>query len=351
MGLLANAIQNAPDNGYLRLKAMEIDETIVVDRPLRLVAENPGETVLQMKNGVGFVLKADAHLHGFVFQGEKVERASPAIEIVEADPLIESCSFERFTSVIKASGQRTNGRVQHCRIYRCGIGIMIASGASITLLDCDFDHAGIFPLVAGTQSRAVASGCSFTNTHLGGVVINEESYGEFERCEWSGSPTVADQTKRNFHAQLMAIGGGRLILRQCNLRDGNALGVHLSNGRGELSDCELTGNEWAGIQISDGSTADLRNCRVLRNGQAGVAVSNRAELTAVGLTVMGNAAAGVSVQRQAKIAVRDSHLGDNMVGIFVSGDSRGAVERCNLDGNLRGPTFAEPNAFLEVDGA
>jgi hypothetical protein len=348
---ISEAIQRARPHDHIRVKSAELTETIVIDRPLTIVADAPGQTVLQPRAGAPCLrIAADAHIHGFILRAGGAP-GTKAIEVVAGRSIVESCNFESVNSAIILSGDGTFCTIRNCRMEKCGVGVNLSGQAQVELEGCDIDHASLYPLVAGGRSSVQARACSFTNTHLGGIVIYQGSHGDFEQCEWAASPTEPDQQRRPFHAQLMVQDGGNVVLRRCGIRSGLAVGVQLGKGgQAQLVDCEITGNGWAGVQSSDESSVELLRCRVLNNGAAGVAVFDGARVSAIEIESIGNKAAGLSALRRGTFELRSSRLSGNIVGVYVSEQAGGRIEDSDLTGNQRGPIVADPGSPLECLG-
>ena len=109
----------------------------------------------------------------------------------------------------------------------------------------------------------------------------------------------------NAYAGVQISEGGNPTVRDCQIRDGQGPGVWVQEqGQGTIGKCVITGNAYAGVQITTGGNPTMRDCQIRGNGYEGVWVSEQGQGTFTGNTLTGNARGAWDIESTAGKVVR-----------------------------------------------
>jgi hypothetical protein len=345
-GDVSAAIARAKPGDRIKLLPGVYPETLVADRAITIVSEIPGEAIFSPPGeACGVHLSADATLIGLTVEGDGVKRNG--VEVTAGDPLLRDFKCVGTTAALMVeSGARL--RLETSHISRNGFGAMIKSGGEIFGTGCVFEDNRLFTVLVERQARALFEDSQFLSTHLGGLVLNEQGYGEFARCVWRNSPT-AQRENRPFHAQLMLLPGAVARLSQdCRVMSGGGAGVHSNQGQLFLYDAEIGENTDAGVQLDQRSVADIQRCRIVRNGGAGVIVKEDSRLNALLLDASENGAGGLVLLGPAAAEVNQGRLANNLVGAVVTQGARLKIADCDVSGNRDGSIRSDGTGVAEA---
>jgi hypothetical protein len=345
-GDVSAAIARAKPGARIKLLPGVYPETLVVDRAVTIVSETPGAAVFSPPGEACAIhISADATLIGLAVECDGTKRNG--VEVTAGAPVLRDFKCSGVTAgLIVENGARL--RLETSHISRCGFGAKINSGGEIVGVGCVFDNASLFSALVERKARALFEETQFLSTHLGGLVLNEQAYGEFKACEWRNSPT-APRESRPFHAQLMLLAGAVARLTEnCRLTSGGGAGVHSTQGQLFLSDAEITENADAGVQLDQGSVADIQRCRSQRNGGAGVIAKEGSRLSAFLLDASDNAAAGLALLGPAWAEVNQGRLANNLVGAVVTQGAQLKIADCDVSGNRDGAICGDGTGLTEA---
>jgi Right handed beta helix region len=348
---ISAAVQAAQPGAYIRLSPGEFVESIVIDRPVTIVAEAAGQTIIRNPPGApALKLAADVVLYGLTLRDSGSSQDN-AVEIVNGRATIDNCTFAMSnSSALSAKGAGVEAIVRTCQVANSGTAFSFADGARGTLEDCEVASAGLMPLFADGRSNLEMRRCRFTNTRLGGVVVQNGSHVAFEECHWSGNPVEKDLQRVRFRAQL-TVNGAKAVLKCCQIMGGSAVGVSIERGgEAELSDTEIADNGRAGLQVMENSVAEVLRCRLRNHGGGGIVVLDGSRLKAAELDVSGSKAAGIAAAGGGSFEVRSGRFSGNLVGAAVLAGGRGLLENCDLTGNVQGPISVAEGCPLQCIG-
>jgi F-box protein 11 len=349
-GAISAAIQRSQPGDTVRLRSGLYVESVLVDRPVNIVADAPGQVVIQsLPQTPCLQLAADAVVQGITLSATGTKLAT-AVQVIAGQPRLENCDIESPVAAIVADQAQTGFVLRGCRLHQAGVAIQLSNGAQGIMADCEVTEVRLFAIVLERQAAIQAYRCRISHTKLGGVVVQQDSRAEFEQCEFAGNPAEAERQNRYLDAQLQ-LTGGKLELRDCWLHDGQGCGVALQKGgHATLTNCRITGHAMAGIQIGDQCLARLNGGHIANNRGAGILVMDGGQLIAMEIDVRHNQAAGVAALRGGAFEVNASRINGNMVGVGASEQAGGVVANSDLTGNTRGPIIAQTGCSVQCHG-
>ena len=352
-GPVSAAIAAAQPGDLIRLQSGVYPETLVVDRAVTIMAETPGETVISPPgNACALYITGNATVTSLVIDtGERQNDRgviNNGVEIVSASPHLQDLRCTGAGIGLLVSGAGSCVRLDGGQFLRCRYGVHVTQGGRALLFDCVIADTFTYPLLIDTGGTVEAVDTQFVATTIGAVIISADSYADFAGCIWRESPTV-DQKQRRFEAQLIIMAGGAATLRAgCRGLAGPAIGILVEGGKLTMDHAEISGNGWAGLQLSRNAIAELAHCDVSANGGVGVLVTDASVLTARDLRVCGNKAVGVLVSDLAAAEIIASRISGNLGGALLAGDGRLRLVDCDLSGNLNGPTRIDGRSSPEM---
>lgn len=346
-GEISAAIQRLDPGKHIRLLPGIYTETIVVDRPVTIFADTPGETIIRPPDrACGLRVSADATIIGLAFDGQGFNNT--AVEVVGGTPKLEDLWISGAGIGMLVSGVEATPLASRCRFLDCRIGVKVTDSATASFTDCEVADSRLYPLWICRGSMARVHNTRFAGTRWGGVIVQDDnSQAEFQTCEWFDN-IKADEKKRRFHAQLMVLDGGIATLSErCRIANGSAIGIMVSGGKIMLTDCAVEENAWTGLQVSQSGEAELLRCQVGTNGEYGVNVSEGGSVLASNVKIVGNGLFGLAISGPASVEISQSRFSGNLYGASLRQGGRGRFQDCDLRGNRNGPFASEDGCPLE----
>ena len=343
-GSITAAIRRASPGDQIKLASGVYDESVVVDRPVTIIADVAGGAVLTPGDrAFGLRITADAHIIGLAIDGGGLR--NQAVEVLGG-----MTKFSHLTVSNAGTGAWVGGgagQFSRCSFQDCRVAIYVTAAAHAAFKSCTAVRAGLFSLLVEKGSTAEAMNTHFSASRLGGGVITERSQANFLHCEWLNSPS-ADQQQRQFHAQLMIMEGAAAALAECLVANGGAIGIHLQGGRLTLTNSTLEKNGWAGLQISQQGEATLERVEVRSNSGAGVVGLEGSRIVGSHVHVRDNAAAGLVLRGSSTAKLNNSLLAGNLVGLGVQQGGQARLEDCDLRGNKQAPAVKDAESRFEL---
>jgi hypothetical protein len=344
-GSITAAIRAASPGDHIQLASGVYDESVVVDRPVTIVAAVPGGAVLTPGDrGFGLRITADATIIGLAIDGGGLR--NQAVEVLGGAPKLSNLTIAN-AGTGASIGNSSAARFSGCTFQNCRIAIHVTAAARAVFESCEATGAALFSLLVDKGSTAEAVDTGFAASRLGAVVITERSQASFSRCRWLDSPS-AEQQQRQFHAQLMIMDGAVSTLTGCVVANGGASGIQLQGGRLTLTDSTLEKNVWAGLQISQQGEATLKGVEVRNNSGAGVVALEGSKIAGADVHIRANAAAGLLLRGSSTATLSKSVVTGNSVGVGVQQGSQAHLEDCDLRGNKQAPTIKDAESRLEL---
>jgi len=143
-----------------------------------------------------------------------------------------------------------------------GCAVNILQG-KLRLENCDITSDSYSCIeINGSEAEGIVSYCQIHNSKKGaGVYVTENGTGQIENCE----------IFRNAYAGIEIRKGGNPVVQHCQIHDGKSAGVMVSkNGTGQIENCEIFGNAYSGIEIREGGNPVVQKCTIKQNSYQAV---------------------------------------------------------------------------------
>jgi len=275
---LSELIANAKPGGMVTIPAGLYSDSLVVDRPVHIVADSRGGQV--------------------VIQSEGRECLS-----------------------VRAKGVT----VQNVQFWCKGIGelpaVSVEDGADLSMDGCKIQSGSALGLSVSGNASVKALGSGFTTEKGTAVRINKQAQANFTQCSFSNSQIgllLANAAKAELHScafEGLGIGnsGGAMIVA-----------AH-ENTQLTGEDCQFTNNS-VGINVSDGASMTLTGCTFKQNigsttggvGSGVVVASNSAQVVIQKTTMVNSSPYAIDVMGGAKLRLEDSEIsGSRTAGLLV----------------------------------
>jgi F-box protein 11 len=331
---LGAAVRAAPDGTTIRVRPGVYEESLVLNRPLRLQADGPAGRVIIRSRGVPCLrLRGTGiSIRGMTFQ----VRGGPgprgfALEVGRGRVELRVCDV----SSPRGGGVRVCGPgsvllLRDCRVHSCaGAGVVFDDRARGTLDGCWLVANAGPGLVSRRGARPVLNRCRITDGIKGAVLFEEGGEGRLERSqiEDNGGPgvEVGRACRPTFH--------------RCRISRGQSFGVYAHRqGGGTFADCDIGHNALAGVACRQGGRPTFRNCRIHHGKQSGILIHEQGGGKFVNCFVHHNALAGVEVRGRSNPQLRDCDIAANaFAGVQVSARAAPVLTGCRIrDGRQSG---------------
>jgi len=274
--------------------------------------------------------------------------------IAEGSPVIESsgdshCILMQADSAV-VRGFTLQGRA---KVEDKKVTVYVPQG-QLVLEHCDITSDSLSCVEAkGKSSHVILRECKIHDSKDGaGVFIYEQATGQLEDCDIFGNAFAGVEIKT----------GGNPVIRRCQIHDGKVGGVYVyENGSGTLEDCDIFGNAKAGVGIREGGNPVIRRCQIHDGKQSGVLVCENGSGTLEDCDIFGNANAGVAISEGGnpvirRCIIRNSHTVWQLIfsikykAIWVYNNGRGTVEDCDLRGNPGGAWEIDSTSSVQRRG-
>jgi WD40 repeat protein/actin-like ATPase involved in cell morphogenesis len=305
-----------------------------------VVSVTPGEAeyttinaaLQQAKPGTHIVVRPGIYQEDLYLDRDvEISGAGPREQIV-----IES------NSAIAIQMATTSAKVRGITLKHCSSeafswvthGAVVVAQGHLQLEDCALQASFHGVSVWGEGSQVTLRGCCLRGGKNANVAINHGARGWLEDCDIAGNEHAGVHVRDQ---------GSSAAIVNCTIHDGLALGISISaQGQAEIEGCDFFGNAHAAIQVCDnGSVAEIQgNCRVHNERDKGVAVWSGGRAIIEACSFFENLYAGVFVSDYASSAsiTRCQMYDGRLVGVDVAGQGEVTIEDCELFHNA-GPAI------------
>ena len=313
------AVRAAADGAVVSVAPGTYRESLVLDRPVTLVAEGgAGAVELVATRGPALTLRAQAAaVHGFTLSAE---RGQPAVVIGAGAPSLEDCAITGGHLEVAGAASPT---LTGCVVSGAkGRGVLLTGSGAPRLVDLtvrEIDGDGV--QLDGT-TRPLVTGLTVRQVSGHAVRSRGEAHGRFEGCDLSETGLAA----------VLVEGASRPTLRGCRIHHTAGSGVQLrglavpadapeapdaqtASGAGRrrtdavlIEACELWSIGADGVSAGEGARAVLRGCRIAEAKGAGIAASGEAVLTVEDAVVCDSGGSALAAVGGARMTVRGGSL-------------------------------------------
>ena len=297
-------------------------------------------------------------------QAEDASAPCFAIEVRGRTEIV-ACHVTARCRVKNSSGVLARGAAAAAILYDCAVrdcghaGLLLASGARATLMRTEVRCCMGIGIVALAGCVLDAQGGCIVDCDEGAVAVLGRAAVSLSSVKLASNGGAAGA------ATVSVRGGGRISLKECEVRDARGMGVQLADGaEGSLSGCSILGSAKAGIsdkktgliqisgfEISNGRAAGIMLLQPSTGGSAtnqdGTAQPPLQVLK--GNTIRANAKAGVQISAGASPIVEQNRIVDGAgAGLYVFGGSRPTITGNVVQGN-GGPALKVEDSAPSVE--
>lgn len=145
--------------------------------------------------------------------------------------------------------------------------------------------------IHGSEAEGIISFCKIHDSKKNcGVMVYENGTGRIDKCEIFGNAWYGIAISE----------GGNPVVQNCKIYDNQHGGVYFSGCTGRIDKCEIFGNDVAGILISKGGNPVFQNCTINKNRKA-VRMFNSGEGTIENCDLRDNAKGAWKIQSGCKV--------------------------------------------------
>lgn len=336
------AVRAAGPGALVSIQAGTYNESIVIDRDLRLVAEQgSGSVRLTAVHGPALTFRSPGgSVEGLVIEGHDGETA---LAVADGAVTITGCEITGGNVRVAGSARPV---LRECLIHS-GPGALYLEGDSAATVEdtrvADIDGNAV--LVRHGACPALRR-VSISRITRHGLWVGDSAGGEYTDCDIT----------RTGNAAIAVNGTAQPVLRDCRLADSDAEGVLLAESAGTrdnvdklhnlddaadagadgvlglvLRGCQIERTAKDAVYLTGQAVASLLECRISDVRATGVLAEGATRLRLEGVTVADTTGTGLAVNGTARADVRRgefARLGAN--GIFATGETQVTVTGCTV---------------------
>jgi hypothetical protein len=226
------------------------------------------------------------------------------------------CSFTKCRFVSNDQGalisEYASPTFTDCEFTENGIGFWITGGSG-KLVGCTVSQSGQAGIWADGATDAYAENCTVTDTQTIAVLVEgEETSFEFTGCTFTNTVETAGVGAKD---------NGTVTLTDCTLSGNNSANIDISGkGQAYITNCTVSGSQKGiGIKVSgDGTNAEIRQGSVSAETAAGVLVANLAKCTIAQVEISECGTCGICIQSGASGEITENSIHNiERVGVQV----------------------------------
>lgn len=371
---ISEAILQAEPGTQIVVKAGVYDESLVIDKPLEIVAESAAkDAVIQNTDSNCILMQAEsATLRGFKLRNNSSEQGLPyfAVDIPRGCLLLENCEVESGSAGgVAIHGMAANPIIRQCSIHDaktagiyvygsgrgtiedCDIfgnsaeGVLVKSGGNPSIRRCKFHNGKDAALFFNEGGLGTVEACDIYDNAVAGISIGAESNPVVGRCQIhhgrgvgiavaaGGRGTIEDcEIYVNEAVEVLISESGNPSLIRCKIYDGKGVGVGaMDQGLGIIEECEIFRNTGLGVSINTGSSTAIRGCKIWGGQDSGVYFTSNSAGTLEDCDIFGHAAAEVVLDKGGNPVIARCRIHDGKLnGVVVSENAQGLIEDCDI---------------------
>ncbi|MCP4641831.1 MAG: hypothetical protein GY851_15415 [bacterium] len=340
-GAIQRAIDQAPEGGCIRVPAGTYHETLTIRKPLELMGDGPGPTVVHgLRAGCALVDAEHAVLRGLslVASEEQPGQNGQAVEIRRGRVEVVACTLRAQSGACAVfRGAASNATFRDCVIEGGDIGILADGQAWGDVADCRILGARSAGIVVSGDSAPRFLRCAVERCAGAGVMVFGASDPRFEKCTVVGCGGISVDVSD----------GSAPIFTRCRIEDGPLLGIHLHEGAlGEFDRCEVRAHGKANVAVSRDASPVFRGCAIANGRTVGVFVFDGGTAALEQCAIESNARDGIRVT-DGSCRLADCSVAQNgRYGLAASGHARADTSGCTFARNALGALSATGDAVV-----
>lgn len=343
---IAAAVRAAADGATISVQAGVYRESLVLDRPVTLVAEGEAGTVelVGVRGPALTLLAADGAVRGLKLSTDDGE---PAVVIAAGAMTLEDCE-------VSGGGVEVTGAaapsLRGCLISRTpGPGLLLHGGGASTVTNLHVrDVAGDGVVVDGTAHPHI-SGLVLRRVSGRGIVLRGESRARLEACDLAEAELAA------VHVADRAAP----VLLGCRIHDTVREGVHVQSAAAPAEAAETAPRPATPADASGAASGEawpagtvvFERCELWRTGSAGLVADGSSRIVLTGGEIRDTGAEGVIAAAQATLVLEDATIGGaGATCVALSGNARLSLRGGTLTGSHANGLYVTDDAAVEAVG-
>jgi SpoVK/Ycf46/Vps4 family AAA+-type ATPase len=362
---IAAALAAAPDLATILVHPGAYTESLLVSRPVAVIAERPESVVVESPAGPALtVTGGPAQVSGITLGTADLQ--APAVAVSGGTLTMDRCEVAATSRVaVEARGtgaavSMREGRVRNSAGSGVAIsdgaagtfdrtvienisadGVVISSGANPAFRDCTISDVQGIGVTAAGDARGVVHGCEITRISGVAMLIGTRSATQITSAqihdtadvgvlvESRARPVLQDCEIRNTGSHGIVLSGeADPAIRRCSVirAAGNGIMVE-GQSRGSFSDCTVTDSAAAGVVVCGASDPLFAKCRVHRSATTTLVVTEAAAGTFDRAELRGSGHHGIEIRAGANPLLRRVTVaGCRGHGLTVREEGRGRIE-------------------------
>jgi Right handed beta helix region/ATPase family associated with various cellular activities (AAA)/AAA lid domain len=334
------AVRAAGPDDLVSIQAGTYNESIVIDRDVRLVAQQgPGSVRLIAVQGPALTFRSPGgSAEGLIIEGRDSETA---LAVPAGAVTVTGCEITGGNVRVAGSARPV---LRECRIHSSPTGLYLEGDSAAIVEDTQVADIDGHAVLVRQSASPVLRRVSISRITRHGLWVGDSAGGEYTDCDITGTGGAA----------IAVNGTAQPVLRDCRLADSDAQGVFLAEDAGTrdngdadadadadagtngalglvLRGCRIERTAKDAVYLTGKAVASLVDCRIGDVRATGVLAEGFTQVRLEGVTIADTTGTGLAANGTARADIRRGEfirLGAN--GIFATGETRVTVTGCTV---------------------
>jgi len=264
---IQDAIDNASDGDIIFVFDGIYNETIIIDKKIKLIGENQNKTIIDgMYNEyIIRVIKDNVEIIKLTIKNSGGYKNDAGIKIFSDNTSIKECIIYRTKNGIY--GENINGiEISSCIIHTNGRGVFFENSSNITIQNCQLCHNAVGILLKNSEKNTIKD----SYMHNSGVVLLINNCLEIEILN-----CALDDNNDNQGGAFIS-DSKQVIFSDCNICH-NGVGIRIENSSYIIiKKCNLNQNTKIAVIIDDLSdNINISNCEIKKNYNYAIKIGSK----------------------------------------------------------------------------
>lgn len=307
---IQDAIDNASDHDIIFVYTGIYNETIIIDKSIKVQGENKNKTIIDgmYKDKVVNILADNVVFTGFTIKNSGGFKENTAVFIQSDNNTISNCVIYRTrTGIIINNSQ--NQQINNCLFHTNGEGIWSKYSNCLIISNSEFCHNGIALNFYRSNNIVIENVYAHENSLAS--LINDSSNIEITHC------ASCDNNDN---------GGGVFFYNSCNINIENTNAIHSGSGFKIVNStninferCDVKNITHFGIWIYEGSdNININNCNIIDNLRHGVHITEESSCTISNSNLYNNSIESV-LPKNSDVVAKNNYWGSTIGPLFSKG--------------------------------
>ncbi|GAB3240001.1 right-handed parallel beta-helix repeat-containing protein [Kineosporia babensis] len=349
LGSIAEALAVAQDGQTIAVAPGVYPESLVIERPVAIVAEQ-GPGTVRVAGPAGTTVMASVRLHGLVLTG--AADGAALLRVMSGSSEFTEC--EMLAGRIDLEGECA-ARITSCRISSAPmVGLHLTATSRAVLENSVITAIDGTGLVVSDSGQLAMAGSQIRSTRGSGLRVRGNGRAQAEGCEIS----------RTGRSGVLVEDVASVVLRGCRIERSGTEGLRVL-GSCPATDPSVADTEATGVVLNDcvieksvgdgvlAGSGDIRlgECRIEVTGRSGLVAAGDSVLTLHECVLERSAGTGVVTRDKAQLYFSDGAVrrsGGN--GFFLSGSSGARLSDSRVEKTTFSAVCAGDSATVELSG-